>query len=80
MAEQPSSALAMRTEFCSTEHIEAVARQTGFVQRTSTITGKLFLAVITFGVWSDAKTTLAHLAAKGPQYGIVLIRNISIVS
>jgi Transposase DDE domain len=67
MAEQLSSALAMLTEFFSAEHIEAVARQTGFVQRTSKITGKLFLALVTFGVWGDATTTLAQLAAKVAQ-------------
>ena len=64
MAEQPSSALAMLTEFFSTEHIEAAARQTGFVQCTSNMTGNIFLALVTFGVWGDAKTTLAPLAAK----------------
>jgi hypothetical protein len=60
MAEQPSSVLAMLTEFFSGEPIEATARRTGFVQRTSKITGKLFLALVTFGSWSDAKTTLAQ--------------------
>lgn len=69
MAEQPSSVLAMLTEFFSREHIEATARRTGFVQRTSKITGQLFLALITFGSWSDAKTTLAQLAAKATQLG-----------
>jgi len=69
MAEQPSSALAMLTEFFAGEQIEATARRTGFVQRTSKITGKLFLALITFGSWSDAKTTLAQLAAKATQLG-----------
>ena len=49
MAEQPSSVLAMLTEFFSGEHIEATARRTGFVQRTSKITGKLFLALVPFG-------------------------------
>jgi hypothetical protein len=67
MAEQPSSALTMLTEFLSAEHIEAAARQTGFVQRTSKITGHIFLALVTFGVWGDAKTTLAQLAAKVAQ-------------
>jgi len=69
MAEQLSSVLAMLTEFFAGEHIEATARRTGFVQRTSKITGKLFLALITFGSWSDAKTTLAQLAAKASQLG-----------
>jgi hypothetical protein len=61
------SALAMLTEFFATEHIEASARRTGFVQRTSQITGKLFLALGTFGQWSAAKTSLAQLAAKAAQ-------------
>lgn len=69
MAEQPSSVLAMLTEFFAGEQIEATARRTGFVQRTSKITGKLFLALLTFGSWSDAKTTLAQLAAKASQLG-----------
>ena len=69
MAEQPSSVLAMLTEFFSAEQIEATARRTGFVQRTSKITGKLFLALVTFGSWSDATTTLAQLAAKATQLG-----------
>lgn len=69
MAEQPSSVLAMLTEFFSAEHIEAAARRTGFVQRTSKMTGKLFLALVTFGGWSDAKTTLAQLVAKATQFG-----------
>jgi len=68
MAEQTLSSLAMLTEFFSAEHIEASARQTGFVQRVSKITGKLFLALVTFGVWSDATTTLAQLAAKATQW------------
>jgi hypothetical protein len=57
----------MLTEFFTTEHIEATARRTGFVKRASKITGKIFLAVVTFGVWSDANTTLAQLAAKVTQ-------------
>ena len=69
MVEQPSNALAMLTAFFSGEQIEATARRTGFVQRTSTITGKLFLALITFGSWRDAKTSLAPLAAKATQLG-----------
>jgi hypothetical protein len=66
MAEQSSSALTMLTAFFSAEHIEVVARQTSCVQCTSNMTGKIFLALVTFGVWSDAKTTLAPLAAKVP--------------
>src|SRR6266446_1935975 len=61
------SALAMLTDFFSSDDIEATARRTGFVKRASKITGKLFLALVTFGSWSDAQTTLAQLAAKVTQ-------------
>lgn len=67
MAEPTLSTLAMLTEFFSSEHIEAAARQTGFVKRASKITGKIFLTLVTFGGWSDAKTTFAQLAAKVTQ-------------
>ena len=63
------SSLAILTEFFSAAHIEATARRTGFVQRASKITGKTFLALVTFGVWGEAKTTLAQLAAKVRQVG-----------
>src|SRR5262249_3031195 len=58
------SALSMLTDFFSSDDIEATARRTGFVKRASKLTGKLFLALVTFGAWSDATTTLAQLAAK----------------
>src|SRR6476660_5171701 len=58
------SAVSMLTDFFSSDDIEAAARRTGFVKRVSKLTGKLFLALVTFGAWSDATTTLAHLAAK----------------
>src|SRR5215831_18993738 len=61
------SACAMLTDFFSSDDIEATARRTGFVKRASKITGKLFLALVTFGSWSDAHTTLAQLAAKVTQ-------------
>ena len=67
MAEQQLSSLTMLTEFFAAEQIEAAARRTGFVQRASKITGKIFLALVTFGAWSDAKTTFAQLAAKVTQ-------------
>ena len=51
------SAVAMLTDFFASDDIEAAARRTGFVKRTSKITGTLFLALVTFGVWSEAKTT-----------------------
>jgi Transposase DDE domain len=63
------SAVAMLTDFFASDDIEATARRTGFVQRTSKMTGKLFLALVTFGVWSEAKTTLVQLAAKVTQLG-----------
>lgn len=58
------------TEFFSAAQIEASARRTKFVQRTSKITGKLFLALVTFGRWSSAKTTVAQLAAKAAQLDV----------
>src|SRR5262245_58933728 len=61
------SAVAMLTDFFSSDDIEATARRTGFVKRTAKITGKIFLALVTFGVWNDADTTLAQLAAKVTQ-------------
>ena len=67
MAEHRLSSLRMLTEFFAAEHIEAAARRTGFGQRAAKITGKIFLALVTCGVWSDAKTTFAQLAAKATQ-------------
>jgi hypothetical protein len=67
MAEPWLSTVAKLTEFFTTEHIEASARRTKFVQRASKITGKLFLALVTFGRWSAPKTTVAQLAAKAAQ-------------
>src|SRR5919198_3709997 len=55
------------TEFFTTAQLEACARRTGFVQRTSTITGKVFLALVTLGAWSTRKTSLGQLAAKAAQ-------------
>lgn len=72
MPEYTPSVLAMLTEFFASDAIETTARQTGFVQRASKITGKLFLALITFGVWSEAKTTLGQLATKATQLGEAL--------
>jgi len=57
----------MLTDFFASDAIEAAARRTGFVKRASKLTGKLFLALVTFGAWSDATTTLAQLAAKVTQ-------------
>src|SRR5215467_6435078 len=58
------SAIAMLTDFFTADDIEATARRTGFVKRTSKITGKLFLALVTLGSWSDAQSTIARFAAK----------------
>jgi hypothetical protein len=58
----------MFTDFFAADDIEATARRTGFVQRTAKITGKLFLALVTFGTWREGKTPLAQLAAKGPPW------------
>jgi hypothetical protein len=67
MAEPQLSVLTKLTEFFATAHIEASARRTGFVQRASKITGKVFLALVTLGQWSAPKTSLAQLAAKAAQ-------------
>jgi len=61
------SVLSMLTDFFASDDIEATARRTGFVKRASSITGKLFLALVTFGSWSEAHTTLSQLAAKVTQ-------------
>src|SRR5215510_9498943 len=55
------------TEFFATAQIEACARRTGFVRRTSKLTGKVFVALVTIGTWSTRKTSLAQLAAKAAQ-------------
>ena len=68
MAEQTLSSLPMLTAFFAAEHLEASARRTGFVKRVSNMTGKLFLALVTCGVWSDATTTLAPWAAQVTQW------------
>jgi hypothetical protein len=52
------------TEFFATSQIEACARRTGFVRRSSKITGKVFLALVTLGAWSTRRTSLGQLAAK----------------
>jgi hypothetical protein len=57
-------------QFFSTDQIEASARRTKFVQRASKITGKLFLALVTFGRWGAAKTTVPQLAAKAAQLDV----------
>ncbi len=69
MNDYSPNALTMLTDFFTSDTIEHTARRTGFVKRTSTITGKVFLALITFGLWSNAKTTLSQLAAKMRQVG-----------
>ena len=57
------SAVSMFTDFLTSDDIEATARRTGFVKRTSKMTGTLFLTLVTFGTWSEAKTTWAPWAA-----------------
>jgi hypothetical protein len=70
MAEPWLSTVEKLTEFFSTDQIEASARRTKFVQRASKITGKLFLALVTVGRWSAAKTTVPQLAAKAAQLDV----------
>jgi hypothetical protein len=69
MKDYSPNALSMLTEFFTSDTIEQTARRTGFVRRKSKITGKTFLALVTFGLWSNAKTTLSQLAAKMGQFG-----------
>lgn len=69
MKDYSPNALSMLTEFFTSDTIEQTARRTGFVRRKSKITGKAFLALVTFGLWSNAKTTLSQLAAKMRQFG-----------
>jgi hypothetical protein len=70
MAKPWLSTVETLTEFFATDQIEASARRTKFVQRASKITGKLFLALVTFGRWNTAKTTVAQLAAKAAQLDV----------
>jgi hypothetical protein len=65
----PRRAVAMFTDFFAADDSDAPARRTGFVQRTSKMTGKLLLARVPFGVWSAAKTTLVPLAAQVTPWG-----------
>jgi hypothetical protein len=58
------SVVSLLTDFFAADDIEATARRTGFVQRGSKMTGQLFVALVTFGTWSEAHTTLAPWAAK----------------
>ena len=67
MAKPWLSTVEKLTEFFAPDQLEASARRTKFVQRASKITGKLFLALVTFGRWSTPKTTVAQLAAKAAQ-------------
>jgi Transposase DDE domain len=69
MSHYTPNALAMLTAFFTTDTIEQTARRTGFVKRRSKISGKVFLALVTFGLWSNAKTTLLQLATKVTQLG-----------
>jgi hypothetical protein len=55
------------TEFFTPAHLEACARRTGFVRRTSKLTGKVFVALVTLGAWGTRKTSLGQLVAKAAQ-------------
>jgi hypothetical protein len=54
-------------EFFTPAHIEVWARRTGFVRQRSKLTGKVFLALVTLGIWSTRRTSLGQLAAKAAQ-------------
>ena len=60
MTASTRSAVSMVTDFFAADDIEATARRTGFVQCMSKMTGTRFLALATFGAWSEAKITLAQ--------------------
>jgi hypothetical protein len=55
------------TEFFAPAQIEACARRTGFVRRTSKLTGKVFLSLVTVGAWSMRTPSLGQLVAKAAQ-------------
>jgi hypothetical protein len=58
------SVVSLLTDFFAADDIDATARRTGLVTRAATMTGQLLLALVTFGTWSEAKTTLAPVAAQ----------------
>jgi hypothetical protein len=58
-------AIAMGTDFFAADDLEATARRPGGGPRRAKSTGTLWLALRTCGTWSEGKTTLAQLAAKG---------------
>ena len=58
MTTETRSAVSMLTDFFASDDIEAAARRTGFVTRTSKLTGKLFLALVTFGGDCSGETGL----------------------
>ena len=57
MAEPWRGVVEKGTEFFASAQVEACARRTGFVRRTSKITGQVFLALVTVGAWSTRKTS-----------------------
>ena len=59
----------MCTDFFPSDAIEVPARRPGFGTRASKMTGKIFLALVTCGVWREAATTRAPLAAQGTPWG-----------
>jgi hypothetical protein len=62
----PRRAVALFPDFLATDALDTTARRTGFVQRTSNMTGTLCLGLVTVGSWRDATTTCAPLAATVP--------------
>jgi hypothetical protein len=55
MTHYTPSAVAMLTAFFATDTIEQTAQRTGFVKRRSKISGKVFLALVTFGLGAMPK-------------------------
>ena len=54
----------MFTDCFASDDIEAAARRTGVVKRASQLTGKRWLARVTFRAWREATTTWAPWAAQ----------------
>jgi hypothetical protein len=51
------------TDVFAADDIDATARRTGVGKRASKMTGQRLLALVTFGTWREAHTTLAPWAA-----------------
>jgi hypothetical protein len=62
-------AVSRLTDCCASDDLAAAARRTGGVKRPANITGQIVRALVPCGVWREAKTTRAPLAATVPPWG-----------